>query len=436
MDIRENIHVALDTLRARKARSALTILGIVIGVTSVIIVAAIIDGLNGYMQSRILSFGTRSFFITRIPPGMGGFGPLPQKIRLRKYLEVNDAKYLKDTVSGVDIAVAFEQRITPAKQPDYIAYENERVERMIIRGTPPDYAAAIALFTVATGRVSADFDESHARPVVVIGNAIAESLFPHSDPIGKEVRMNGKLYEVIGVFEKDSGIFGFGVDQFACIPLSTFRKIFPEIREVFLIFTVLPEVDLSSTQNQVVDAMRRRRHVAHNADNDFEVADSSLFLDLWNKLTGAMALLTGVISSIGLLVGGIGVMNIMLISVTERTSEIGIRKAIGARRNDIRAQFLFEAITLSGIGGIIGILIGGFFLLIGRPSGPIHPTAPPFRHRRHHRDPDRRLLLAHGAHLRAHSVDRVAVLGGGRRRDVGECGPFLRLLPRQPRREP
>src|ERR1044072_5794904 len=103
MDIRENIHVALDTLRARKARSALTILGIVIGVTSVIIVAAIIDGLNGYMQSRILSFGTRSFFITRIPPGMGGFGPLPQKIRLRKYLEVNDAKYLKDTVSGVDI---------------------------------------------------------------------------------------------------------------------------------------------------------------------------------------------------------------------------------------------------------------------------------------------------------------------------------------------
>src|ERR1051326_6496975 len=175
MDIRENIHVALDTLRARKARSALTILGIVIGVTSVIIVAAIIDGLNGYMQARILSFGTRSFFITRIPPGMGGFGPLPQKIRLRKYLDVNDAKYLKDTVSGVDIAVAFEQRVTPPTQPDYISYENERVERMIIRGTPPDYAAAIALFTVATGRFISEFDEAHARPVVVIGNAIADS---------------------------------------------------------------------------------------------------------------------------------------------------------------------------------------------------------------------------------------------------------------------
>jgi putative ABC transport system permease protein len=180
------------------------------------------------------------------------------------------------------------------------------------------------------------------------------------------------------VFEKDSGIFGFGVDQFACIPLNTFRKAYPEIREVFLIFTVLPDADLNSTQNAAVDAMRRRRHVAHNADNDFEVADSSLFLDLWNKLTGAMALLTGIISSIGLLVGGIGVMNIMLISVTERTSEIGIRKAIGARKNDIRAQFLFEAITLSGIGGIIGILIGGLFSITVRTLASIPATVSPF----------------------------------------------------------
>src|SRR5215471_13760113 len=189
--IKENLLVALDTLRSRKARSALTILGIVIGVTSVIAVAAIIDGLNGYMQNRIQSFGTRSFFITRIPAGFGGFGPLPQKIRVRKYLDVNDARYLKETVPGVDIAVAFEQRITPASQPDYIAYENERVERMIIRGTPPDYAAAIALFTVATGRFISEFDESHARPVVVIGNAIADSLFPHSLPLRDHADRHG-----------------------------------------------------------------------------------------------------------------------------------------------------------------------------------------------------------------------------------------------------
>jgi putative ABC transport system permease protein len=376
--IKENLHVALDTLRSRKARSALTILGIVIGVTSVISVAAIIDGLNGFMQDRIQSFGSRSFFITRIPAGFNGFAPLPQKIRIRKYLEIGDARYLKETVPGVDIAVAFAQRITPTAQPDSISYENERVERLIIRGTQPEYSAAIALFTVATGRFISDYDETHARAVIVIGNAIADSLFPHSDPIGKQVRLNGKLYEVIGVFEKDTGIFGFGVDQFACIPLSNFHKNYPEIREVFLIFTVEPEADLSEVQNQVVDAMRRRRHVPHNGENDFEVADQSLFLDLWNRLTGAMALLTGVISSIGLLVGGIGVMNIMLISVTERTGEIGIRKAIGARKSDIRAQFLFEAITLSGIGGVLGILIGGGISTLARTLASIPATVSPF----------------------------------------------------------
>ena len=377
-EIKENLRVALDTLRSRKVRSGLTILGIVIGVTSVISVAAIIDGLNGYMRNRIQSFGARSFFIMRFPAGYTGFAPLPQKIRIRKYLEIGDAKYLKDTVPGVDIAVAFAQRITPPTQPDSISYEGERVERLIIRGTQPDYAAAIPLFGVAMGRFISEFDEAHTRAVVVIGNAIADSLFPHADPIGKQVRLNGKLYEVIGVFEKDSGIFGFGVDQFACIPLATFHKNYPEIREIFLIFTVLPDADLTSTQNQVVDAMRRRRHVPHNGENDFEVADSSLFLDLWDKLTGAMALLTGVISSIGLLVGGIGVMNIMLISVTERTGEIGIRKAIGARKSDIRVQFLLEAITLSGIGGVLGILIGGGISLLARTLASIPSTVSPF----------------------------------------------------------
>jgi putative ABC transport system permease protein len=372
--IKENLRVALATLRARKVRSALTILGIVIGVTSVISVAAVIDGLNGYMQSRIQSFGTRSFFISRVPPGAGAFAPMPQKVRMRKFLEIGDARYLKETVPGVDIAVAFGQRITPPKQPDYISYEGERVEKLIIRGTPPDYSAAVPLFTVAAGRFISEFDEAHSRAVVVIGNAIADSLFPHADPLGKQVRLNGKLYEVVGVFEKDSGTFGFGVDMFACIPLSNFHKNNPEIREVFLIFKVDMEHEITSVQNQVVDAMRRRRHVPHNGENDFEVADSSLFLDLWNRLTGAMALLTGLISSIGLLVGGIGVMNIMLISVTERTGEIGIRKAIGARKSDIRVQFLFEAITLSGIGGVLGILIGGGISTAARTLASIPST--------------------------------------------------------------
>ena len=360
LELRENLLVAIDTLRSRKARSFLTILGIVIGVSSVIAVAAIIDGLNGYIINRINSFGSRSFFITRIPAGYTGVGRMPAKIRTRKYLEIGDAHYLKENVPGLDVATPFAQRINLADQADSIAYGDQHVERLILRGTEPDYAAALPLFTVATGRYISQFDEDHERPVVVIGNAIADSLFPHTDPIGKEVRLNGRLYEVIGVFEKDPGLFGgFGVDQFAVIPLSNFHKNYPEVREIFLIFTVREDASLDAVRDQVVEMMRRRRRVAYNAENDFDVADPNFFTNLWNQLTGAMALLTGAIGSIGLLVGGIGVMNIMLISVTERTGEIGIRKAIGARRSDIRAQFLMEAVVLSGTGGVIGILVGG-----------------------------------------------------------------------------
>jgi len=379
-ELRENLLVALDTLRSRKIRSALTILGIVIGVTSVISVAAIIDGLNGLIQQRIQSFGSRSFFITRIPPGTTPFGRLPQKIRMRKYLEISDAQYLKETVPGLDVSAAFANRINfGTGTPDSISYGNEHVERMIIRGTQPEYAVALPLFAVAAGRYISPFDEEHARNVVVIGNAIADALFPFLDPLGKQVRLNGRLYEVIGVFEKDPGLFGgFGVDQFACIPLSNFHKNYPEIRDVFLIFTAREDADLATVRGQVEEAMRRRRHVPHNAENDFDVADPNFLADLWNKLTGAMALLTGVISSIGLLVGGIGVMNIMLISVTERTGEIGIRKAIGARKADIRAQFLLEATTLSGVGGVLGILTGGAISMVARALASIPAVISPF----------------------------------------------------------
>src|SRR6266568_2143555 len=183
-EAKENLLVAIDTLRARKIRSALTILGIVIGVTSVISVAAIIDGLNGYIQNRIKSFGSRSFFITRIPPGFTGFRPLPAKIRARKYLEIDDARYLRENISGLDVSAAFAQKIDLGQgQPDSIRYADEHVEKLIVRGTQPEYAAALPLFTVATGRYISQYDEEHSRNVVVIGAAIADSLFPHTDPI-------------------------------------------------------------------------------------------------------------------------------------------------------------------------------------------------------------------------------------------------------------
>ena len=356
-EARENLLVALDTLRSRKVRSALTVLGIVIGVTSVISVAAIIEGLNRNIKQRVASFGSRVFFVSRIP--FAQFGRMPEKIRIRKYLQYGDAAYLKETCPSLAFATAFANRIGVSQGGDDLRYGNERVDRFVLRGVEPDYTRAIPLFSVAQGRFISPFDLEHNRDAVVIGASIADSLFPNADPIGKIVKLSGRTYEVIGVFERDPGLFGgFGVDQFACIPLTNFRKNYPQVRDLFLAVSVREDADMSVARNEVIEAMRRRRRVAHDAENDFEVADPDFLTNLWDQLTGALVLLTGIISSIGLLIGGIGVMNIMLISVTERTAEIGIRKAIGARKSDIRAQFLFEAITLSSIGGVIGILLG------------------------------------------------------------------------------
>jgi putative ABC transport system permease protein len=359
-EVRENLLVAWDTLRAHKIRSALTVLGIVIGVTSVIAVAAIIQGLNGYIQGRVEGLGSHTYFVSRIPFGGGRTGGMmPEKIRTRKYIQPGDAARLKEMCPSIKSATVFGTRAFFMGDSNEIRYGSEHVERIFVRGVEPEFADAIPLFAVAQGRFISRYDLDHARPVVVLGMQIADSLFPHSDPMGKTVRLNGSPYEVIGVFEHDPGMFGgSGVDQFAIIPFSDFHARYPEVRELALAFTVPPDVDIQRAKDEVTDAMRRIRKVPFKAENDFELISPDFLSDLWNQLTGALVLLTGIISSIGLLVGGIGVMNIMLISVTERTAEIGVRKAIGARRSDIRVQFLSEAVMVTLVGGVIGIMAG------------------------------------------------------------------------------
>ena len=373
-EVFENLSVALDTLRSRKVRSALTILGIVIGVTSVIAIASIIDGLNGEIKDRVSRLGSNTLFVTRIP-AMQNTARLPQKIRIRKYLEDEDAAFLEEAAPAVAYATVFANRINFNDQTDEIRYGDAHVERFFLRGVQPQYIKAFPLFAVAEGRFISDYDEEHSRPVIVIGRAIADSLFPTVDALGKEVRLNGRTYEVIGIFEPDQGLFSsFGVDQFACIPMSNFRKSFPEIRERFIAVAGKDGYSIDTMKGQVEEALRRKRHVPHNAEDDFEITSPDFLTSLWNQLTGAMVLLTGIISGVGLMVGGIGVMNIMLISVTERTSEIGIRKAVGARKSDIRIQFLLEAITLSCIGGVIGIIIGALIAVAVRTALPAIPA--------------------------------------------------------------
>jgi len=189
------------------------------------------------------------------------------------------------------------------------------------------------------------------------------------------VRINGAAYEVIGVFSHDQGLFlGPGVDIFAIVPLSNFKKQYPEAKELIMLFTVPKNANVETAQAEVIQAMRRLRRVPGDKENDFELSSPDFLSNLWNNLTGALVILTTAISSIGLLVGGIGVMNIMLISVTERTQEIGVRKAIGARKADVRLQFLFEAVVLTLVGGIIGILIGAGVSTMVRTLVPSVPA--------------------------------------------------------------
>jgi len=371
---RENCLAALETLRSSKVRSVLTVLSIVIGVSSVISMASIIQGLNKFVQDKVESLGSRTYFVSRFPPGSDP-SRWPQSIRTRRYFEYDYADFIRQAAPDVQIVTTFGTRGFFFGDSNLITNGDRSVEKVIVRGVEPQYAEAIPLFTVGRGRFISAFDQEHARPVVVLGAAINESLFPYTDAVGKTVRLNGDLYEVVGVFEHDPGLFiGPGVDAFAVIPLSNFKKVYPEAKELIMAFTVPENVSLQTAQDEVIQAMRRLRHVPANKENDFELSSPDFLSNLWNQLTGALVILTSVISSIGLLVGGIGVMNIMLISVTERTQEIGLRKAIGARRVDIRLQFLVEAVVLTLVGGTIGILIGAGISTLVRTFVPSIPA--------------------------------------------------------------
>jgi putative ABC transport system permease protein len=371
---RENFFAAMETLRSSKVRSALTVLGIVIGVSSVISMAAIIQGLNKFVQTRVESLGSRTYFVSRFPPGTDP-SRWPEHIRTRKYFEYNYADFIRQAALDVQTITTFGTRGFFFGDSNLITSGHNSVEKVIIRGAEPQYTETIPLFAIERGRFISTFDEQHARPVVVLGAAISESLFPNSDAVGNTVRLNGNTYEVIGVFEHDQGLFlGPGVDIFAIIPLSNFKKNYPEAKELIMAFTVPEKVNIDVAQGEVIQAMRRLRRVPANEENDFEVTSPDFLSNLWNQLTGALVILTTVISSIGLLVGGIGVMNIMLISVTERTQEIGVRKAIGARRADVRLQFLLEAVVLTLVGGTIGILIGAGVSTLVRMLVPSVPA--------------------------------------------------------------
>jgi putative ABC transport system permease protein len=347
-------------LRASKLRSALAMLAITIAIATVICVAAVLNGLSRAVQSTIDLLGPHTFFVSRLPP-IVPYGKFSDQVRRRRFLEWPEPMDFQQLCPSIGIATAFATRAFFFGEKVRVSYGRESVERLILRGVEPDYAAAIPAFSGPDGRFISRIDEERAAPVAVIGRSVARSLFPHLDPIGKRIRLNDSMVRVIGVFQEDSGLWSVpGADDFVVIPLSFFRKRFPESKEVVIAFTVRPGSEEEQAKDEVEQALRRIRHVAPGAPSDFDVVSPEFIRVLWKQLTRALVALTAAVTCVGLGVGGIGVMNVMLISVSERTGEIGIRRAVGASRWDIRLQFLSESVVLTLCGGIAGILFGWF----------------------------------------------------------------------------
>jgi putative ABC transport system permease protein len=359
-NLRENLLLALDTLRTHKFRSFLTILGVLVGTATVILVASIITGLNNQLVQTMEQYGARSIFIYKFEPGI--HFRLTREERMRKPLQYEDAMAIRQFCPDVqDVAV----EIFHEGPPVGAKYKGQDMLDANLQGaTSEDFAITNGQF--ADGRPYTSVEDTHRRNVAVIGADVAERFFQGEDPIGKEITVGGNTFQIIGTLAKRLAFLGDnGSDRTVYIPYWTFRKIYPEAKENFIVAMAYPN-RMNEAMDEITAVLRRMRKVKPDQENNFGMATAASVIRQFNQITGTVALVMVVISSIGLMVGGIGVMNIMLVSVTERTREIGIRKAIGARRHDIIWQFLLEAMTLTGTGGMLGIALG-YLLKFGVP---------------------------------------------------------------------
>ena len=374
--VKENLALALDTLRTHKFRSFLTVLGVLIGTTTVIAVASIIAGLDRQLVQMAEQWGTRSLWIYKLQ--LGTPHRLTKEERLRKPLTFDDAIAIRQQCPAVeDAAVAIFDQIAEFGLPPKVAkYKSVDMLDAQFMGVTANYLA-IANVPLKDGRFFTAADDLHRRDVAVIAANVVERLFQNEDPLGKSIIVDGHAFEIVGTTEKFKGFVGDNPDdRDIFIPYPTYKKLYPAARDNFITAMAYPD-KVNQAVDEVTGLLRRRRHVSPSEPDNFGVSTPDSFITQFRQIIGTVALVMVVISSIGLLVGGIGVMNIMLVSVTERTREIGVRKAIGARRRDITWQFLLEAMTLTGSGGVIGILVGWLLSLAIRTFVPSLPSAVP-----------------------------------------------------------
>jgi putative ABC transport system permease protein len=370
----EIVQMATDTIRGNKLRSSLTVLGIVIGVAMVIGVSSIGRGLDDNVRDVVASVGSDNIFVYHLDPLT--FTRPTEEMRTRKKLTFEDEEAIK-LLPHVKAASAGLRYFRPELGVGTFAvkYGDRKVKNTILEGDTASVKDVYEL-PMALGRWFTEIDDERRATVIVLGHDTAEELFPSENPLGKEINIDGRLFEVIGTLQKLKSVFGGGKDpndNRIFFPLTTFRTLHPEIKDHWISAKATSHDDMPKAMDEIRQLLRRRRKVPPDKPDNFAVLTSDSISDVWNQLTGMLFVGVFAISSVGLLVGGVGVMNIMLVSVTERTREIGVRKAIGARKRDILLQFTLEAIILTAVGGIIGVLLGAV-IVFGIPA--LWPSLP------------------------------------------------------------
>ena len=354
----EAFSLALGAIRQHRFQSSLTLAGIIMGVATVIVVVALIQGLDGTIKRALSRLNPSSFIVGRIGFSDMGSPDFQTLLKRRPPLTVEDAMDIRANCPSVRVVSPFYAKMP--FEPLRVSYKGEEAQGPIMRGVEYFFTDATGIL-VDRGRFISNSDSTHRRNVVVLGQTIADGLFGLEDPLGKQINIDGRSYEVIGLIEQREVFFGGpSENQLVLIPFGTFDKYYSEREKEFLQFFCLAaspeEVEAGMIESR--ELLRRRRRLASEAPDNFAVFASNQMLDIWTQASSGVSMLLVGVASLGLLVGGIGVMNIMLVSVTERTGEIGLRKAVGARRRDVLWQFLLEAITLTLLGGAAGVIVG------------------------------------------------------------------------------
>jgi putative ABC transport system permease protein len=373
--MKENVAFALNAMREQKLRTFLTLLGVTAGVATVIMMVSFVVGFNNQVVASFTQFGTYLVQFQKYEPRFGG-GRVPEDQRNRRDLTIEDAEALK-RLSRLVAAVSQERYLFGGDMR--VRAGREEANGPVILGTNPDYTVANTHF-VDDGRFITESDVSHRSRVAVVGRDVAAALFPLRDAVDQVLTLNGVAYRIIGVFEHKGGMFGSN-NNILAIPISTFDEQFPQVKngggDTIHIATVPRRAeDVQALIEEETAILRARRGLRPDQPNDFAIFTSQAQLQQFQQITGGVAAAMLAVAGIALMVGGVGVMNIMLVNVTQRTREIGVRKALGARRRDIALQFLVEAVTLTGVGGALGIAVGLGAALLARLLFEFQAAAP------------------------------------------------------------